>query len=34
MAAPTGCLRLPEFEMPEGGLNIRLGDHWIPQEER
>ena len=24
----------PEFEMPEGGLNIRLGDHWIPQEER
>jgi len=25
---------LPEFDMPEGGLNIRLGDHWIPQEER
>ncbi|MFW5641447.1 MAG: indolepyruvate ferredoxin oxidoreductase family protein, partial [Roseicyclus sp.] len=24
----------PEFDMPEGGLNIRLGDHWIPQEER
>ncbi|MEQ9260678.1 MAG: indolepyruvate ferredoxin oxidoreductase family protein [Roseovarius sp.] len=24
----------PEFEMPEGGLNIRLGDHWIPQEAR
>ncbi|ABD55093.1 indolepyruvate ferredoxin oxidoreductase family protein [Jannaschia sp. CCS1] len=24
----------PEFELPEGGLNIRLGDHWIPQEER
>ena len=24
----------PEFEMPPGGLNIRLGDHWIPQEER
>ena len=24
----------PEFQMPEGGLNIRLGDHWIPQEER
>ncbi len=24
----------PEFEMPAGGLNIRLGDHWIPQEER
>ena len=22
------------FEMPEGGLNIRLNDHWIPQEER
>ena len=24
----------PAFEMPEGGLNIRLGDHWIAQEER
>ncbi|MCV6592503.1 MAG: indolepyruvate ferredoxin oxidoreductase family protein [Silicimonas sp.] len=24
----------PEFQMPEGGLNIRLGDHWIAQEER
>ena len=24
----------PEFAMPEGGLNIRLNDHWIPQEER
>lgn len=24
----------PEFEMPEGGLNIRLGDHWVPQEAR
>jgi indolepyruvate ferredoxin oxidoreductase len=24
----------PEFEMPPGGLNIRLGDNWIPQEER
>lgn len=24
----------PDFEMPEGGLNIRLGDHWIPQEAR
>jgi len=24
----------PAFEMPEGGLNIRLGDHWIPQEAR
>ncbi len=22
------------FEVPEGGLNIRLGDHWIAQEER
>ena len=22
----------PEFDMPEGGLNIRLGDHWIAQE--
>ena len=25
---------IPEFPMPEGGLNIRLGDHWIPQEAR
>jgi len=24
----------PEFDMPEGGLNIRLNDHWIPQEAR
>lgn len=24
----------PEFAMPEGGLNIRLVDHWTPQEER
>ncbi|MEM7075910.1 MAG: indolepyruvate ferredoxin oxidoreductase family protein [Pseudomonadota bacterium] len=24
----------PEFAMPEGGLNIRLGDHWIAQEAR
>ena len=24
----------PDFEMPEGGLNIRLNDHWIPQEDR
>ena len=24
----------PDFEMPDDGLNIRLGDHWIPQEER
>lgn len=24
----------PEFDMPEGGLNIRLGDHWVPQEAR
>jgi indolepyruvate ferredoxin oxidoreductase len=24
----------PEFDLPEGGLNIRLGDHWIPQEAR
>ena len=23
-----------DFEMPAGGLNIRLGDHWIAQEER
>ncbi|MEP0722471.1 MAG: indolepyruvate ferredoxin oxidoreductase family protein, partial [Marinomonas sp.] len=22
------------FEMPDGGLNIRLNDNWIPQEER
>ena len=26
--------KTPDFEMPEGGLNIRLGDHWIPQEAR
>ncbi|MCY4291786.1 MAG: indolepyruvate ferredoxin oxidoreductase family protein [Roseovarius sp.] len=24
----------PEFEMPAGGLNIRLEDHWISQEAR
>ena len=24
----------PDFAMPEGGLNIRLNDHWIPQEAR
>ena len=24
----------PEFEMPEGGLGIRLGDHWVAQEAR
>ncbi len=24
----------PDFPMPEGGLNIRLGDHWIAQEAR
>ena len=24
----------PEFDMPEGGLNIRLVDHWVAQEER
>ncbi len=24
----------PDFPMPDGGLNIRLGDHWIPQEAR
>jgi len=24
----------PEFDMPEGGLNIRLGDHWVQQEAR
>ena len=24
----------PEFRMPDGGLNIRLGDHWVPQEAR
>jgi indolepyruvate ferredoxin oxidoreductase len=24
----------PDFELPPGGLNIRLGDHWVPQEER
>src|SRR6056297_3287060 len=25
---------IPEFDMPEGGLNIRLQDHWIAQEAR
>ena len=24
----------PDFPLPEGGLNIRLGDNWVPQEER
>ncbi|MGO4908657.1 indolepyruvate ferredoxin oxidoreductase family protein [Pseudorhodobacter sp. W20_MBD10_FR17] len=24
----------PDFAMPKGGLNIRLSDHWVPQEER
>ncbi|MBN2906496.1 MAG: indolepyruvate ferredoxin oxidoreductase family protein [Rhodobacteraceae bacterium] len=24
----------PDFQMPQGGLNIRLGDHWVPQEAR
>ena len=24
----------PDFDMPPGGLNIRLNDHWIPQEDR
>ena len=24
----------PDYPLPEGGLNIRAGDHWIPQEER
>jgi len=24
----------PEFDMPEGGLNIRLNDHWVQQEAR
>ncbi|WP_397542154.1 indolepyruvate ferredoxin oxidoreductase family protein [Roseovarius salis] len=24
----------PEFDMPGDGLNIRLGDHWVPQEAR
>ncbi|CUH39117.1 indolepyruvate ferredoxin oxidoreductase [Jannaschia seosinensis] len=24
----------PDYPVPEGGLNIRLNDHWIPQEER
>ena len=25
---------VPDFAMPEGGLNIRLNDHWVPQEAR
>jgi len=24
----------PDFDMPAGGLNIRLGDHWVTQEAR
>ncbi|MEP3298776.1 MAG: indolepyruvate ferredoxin oxidoreductase family protein [Pseudoruegeria sp.] len=24
----------PDYELPAGGLNIRLGDHWVPQEAR
>ncbi|MEL6517840.1 MAG: indolepyruvate ferredoxin oxidoreductase family protein [Pseudomonadota bacterium] len=24
----------PEFDMPDGGLNIRLNDHWVQQEAR
>jgi indolepyruvate ferredoxin oxidoreductase len=28
------AFQLPDYTMPPGGLNIRLGDHWIPQEER
>ncbi|SEM84041.1 indolepyruvate ferredoxin oxidoreductase [Pseudorhodobacter antarcticus] len=24
----------PDFTMPDGGLNIRLNDHWVPQEAR
>lgn len=24
----------PDYPLPEGGLSIRLGDHWIAQEER
>ncbi|MGB3408204.1 MAG: indolepyruvate ferredoxin oxidoreductase family protein [Jannaschia sp.] len=24
----------PDFELPDDGLNIRLNDHWIPQESR
>ncbi|MBK1635031.1 indolepyruvate ferredoxin oxidoreductase [Rhodovulum adriaticum] len=24
----------PDFDMPEGGLSIRLGDHWVAQEAR
>jgi len=24
----------PDFDMPADGLNIRLGDHWVPQEAR
>jgi indolepyruvate ferredoxin oxidoreductase len=27
-------LVVPEFDMPEGGLNIRLDDHWVAQEQR
>ncbi|MBK5934935.1 indolepyruvate ferredoxin oxidoreductase [Rhodovulum imhoffii] len=24
----------PDFDMPQGGLNIRINDHWVPQEAR
>ena len=33
-AARPDALRDADFAMPEGGLNIRLGDHWIAQEAR
>jgi indolepyruvate ferredoxin oxidoreductase len=31
---PTTPHVIPEFELPEGGLNIRLADHWVAQEDR
>ncbi|MEL6586148.1 MAG: indolepyruvate ferredoxin oxidoreductase family protein, partial [Pseudomonadota bacterium] len=34
MAITAPIVMTPDFALPEGGLNIRLNDHWIPQEER
>ncbi len=33
-AVPTTPYVIPDLELPAGGLNIRLGDHWVPQEDR
>ena len=31
---PSAPHVIPEFDLPPGGLNIRLNDHWIAQEDR